>query len=202
MAKKNLYYLVHKPYKVLSQFSAENGNPGLGSLYDLAKDVYPVGRLDLDSEGLLLLTNDKSLNNKLLNPSFNHKRTYLVEVDGQPDRTAISALQEGVTINVNGKRYKTKKARVVIVHPEVPERKPAVNYKKHPVRTWVELTLTEGKNRQVRRMTAAVGHPTLRLIRIAIEDLKLNPLKSGEIKQISKKALYDKLNIDSVRKTF
>ena len=195
MSKKHLYYLVHKPFKVLSQFTDENGNKGLATLFELAKDVYPVGRLDLDSEGLLILTNDKSLNNELLNPKKGHKRTYWVEVEGDPDHEALNSLRNGVSINVNGKAYQTQKAVVEIIDPDVVERNPPVNYRKHPVRTWLEISLTEGKNRQVRRMTAKVGHPTLRLIRVAVESLNLDPLKPGEITQISRKALYQKLNL-------
>ncbi len=189
--------MIHKPYKVLSQFSNEGSNPGLGTLYDLPKDVYPVGRLDLDSEGLLILTNDKSLNNKLLNPSFNHKRTYWVEVENVPSEASLKKLRKGVRIRINGKPHLTKSANVRILDQvmEVAERDPPVNVLKHPIRSWVELELSEGKNRQVRRMTASVDHPTLRLIRVAIEDLSLFPLKSGEITQISKKKIYQKLNL-------
>ena len=196
MAKaKRSYYVIHKPYRILSQFSDEAGNKGLGALYNLPKDVYPVGRLDLDSEGLLILTNDKALNHKLLDPKYQHKRTYWVEVEGQPTQETLDQLERGVEIRINGKPIKTKPAKIKIIDPKVEERDPPVNYKKHPVRAWLELTLTEGKNRQVRRMTAAVGHPTLRLIRGAIEDLYLHPLASGEITQISERAIYKKLNL-------
>ncbi len=196
MARKKLYYIIHKPYKILSQFSNEGNNAGLGEVFkDLPKDVYPVGRLDLDSEGLLILTNDKTLNNRLLNPKHNHKRTYWVEVDGEPNTESLDKLRKGVEININGKTHSTKPAEVRIVVPEVVERNPPVNYVKHPQRSWMEISLTEGKNRQVRRMTAKVGHPTLRLIRVAIEGLSLEPLVSGEITQISEKAIYKKLNL-------
>ncbi|WP_462249503.1 pseudouridine synthase [Ekhidna sp.] len=196
MAKKKYYYIIHKPFKILSQFSNEGANSGLGEVFsNLPKDVYPVGRLDLDSEGLLILTNDRSLNNKLLDPKHKHMRTYLVEVEGQPSADAINQLVTGVEINLKGKLYKTKPALVDVVKANVPERTPPVNYKKHPIRSWLKIKLTEGKNRQVRRMTAKVGHPTLRLLRIAIEDLSLDPLKSGEITQISEKAIYKKLNL-------
>ena len=169
---------------------------GLGGVYtDLPKDVYPVSRLDPDSEGLLILSNDKSLNNRLLDPKNAHHRTYWVEVDGSPDIEALNWLKKGVSINVNGKSYLTKPAQVKVIHPQVAERDPPVNYVKHPTRTWLEISLAEGKNRQVRRMTARVGHPTLRLIRVAIEGLKLEPLKSGEITRISEKVIYKKLNL-------
>ncbi len=194
--KKKQYYIIHKPFKVLSQFSNEDGNTGLKKLFpDLPKDVYPVGRLDLDSEGLLILTSDKSLNYKLLNPKNNHQRTYWVEVEGRPGKEALSQLEAGVDIKVSGKVHHTKPAKVKVIHPTVEERDPSVNYKKHPKRTWIQLSLTEGKNRQVRRMTAKVGHPTLRLIRVAIEDLRLEPLKPGEITQISDKTIYKLLKL-------
>ncbi|MEP1093917.1 MAG: pseudouridine synthase [Cyclobacteriaceae bacterium] len=197
MSRRNKlsYFLIHKPYKVLSQFSDENGNPGLGSLYDLAKDVYPVGRLDLDSEGLLILTNDKALNNKLLNPANNHKRTYWVEVEGTPEKESLARFEAGLEINLKGKKYKTKKSAIRLIKPDVIDRDPPVNIKKHPIRSWVEVVLTEGKNRQVRKMTAAIGHPTLRLIRVSIEGLEVFPLKSGEIRQVSKNVVYQKLDL-------
>lgn len=196
MARRNLYFIIHKPFKVLSQFTNEDENIGLKEVFpDLPKDVYSVGRLDLDSEGLLILTNDKSLNNKLLNPKHGHSRTYWVEVDGSPDAASLSQFRKGVEIKVNGKTHKTKPAKVEVIKPNVEERNPPVNYRKHPNRTWLQISLTEGKNRQVRRMTAKVGHPTLRLIRVAIEGLNLDPLKSGEITQISEKAIYKKLNL-------
>ena len=195
MGKKKLYYIIHKPFKVLSQFTDENGNPGLGSLFDLPKDVYPVGRLDLDSEGLLLLTNDKALNSKLLDPKHAHERTYWVEVEGAPDKKTLEELSSGVTINVNGKSHLTRKAKVKIISPKIAERNPPVNYQKHPLRTWLEIKLTEGKNRQVRRMTAKVGHPTLRLVRVAIEELRLEPLQPGQLSQVSEKMIYKKLHL-------
>jgi 23S rRNA pseudouridine2457 synthase len=195
MGKKH-YFIIHKPYKVLSQFSDEGNNPGLGRIFKgLPKDVYPVGRLDLDSEGLLILTNDKSLNQKLLNPKNEHKRTYWVEVEGIPQASALEQLKEGVAINLKGKTYRTKPAEVRMIEAKLPSREPPVNYEKHPIRSWLEIVLKEGKNRQVRRMTAKVGHPTLRLVRVAIEDLELNPLKSGDIKQISEKVIYRKLHL-------
>jgi len=192
--KKLHYFIIHKPFRVLSQFTDEDGNRGLGSIFDLPKDVYPVGRLDLDSEGLLILTNDRKLNHLLLDPTHEHQRTYWVEVEGKPTEQSLDQLRSGITINVNGKAHHTKNAEVRIINPQVEERDPPVNYQKHPERTWLEISLTEGKNRQVRRMTAKADHPTLRLIRIAIEGLKLEPLKSGEITQVSEKVVYRKLN--------
>ncbi|MEQ8472419.1 MAG: pseudouridine synthase [Marinoscillum sp.] len=195
MSRSKNYFIIYKPYKVLSQFTDEDGNDGLGSLFKLPRDVYPVGRLDLDSEGLLILTNDKTLNAVLLDPKYRHQRTYWVEVDGQPGEAQLNELRRGVEINVKG-LYQTLPAEVKLIdEPDLDERNPPVNYTKHPVRTWLEIRLVEGKNRQVRKMTAKVGFPTLRLVRIAIEDLSLFPLQSGEITQISEKALYKKLKL-------
>jgi len=192
-----LYFVIHKPYGVLSQFTDEDGHPGLGSVYQLPKGVYPVGRLDLDSEGLLLLTNDKSLNARLLDPSHAHQRTSWVEVEGQVDEKALEALRKGPSFRIKGKEHNSLpvEAKRIVVPSELEERNPPVNHQKYPVTTWLELKLTEGKNRQVRRMTAAVGHPTLRLVRVAIEALSLFPLKSGEITQISGNVLMRKLNL-------
>jgi len=196
VTNKRLYYIIHKPYKILSQFSNEGNNVGLGEVFKgLPKNVYPVGRLDLDSEGLLILTNDKSLNAQLLNPKNNHKRTYWVEVDGEPNAESLISLREGLEININGKKHLTKKAEVKVIKPDISEREPPVNYVKHPKRSWLSISLTEGKNRQVRRMTAKIGHPTLRLIRVSIEDLRLDPLQSGDITQISEKVIYKKLKL-------
>ena len=191
-----LYFLINKPFKVLSQFSNEDGNDGLGTLFQLPKDVYPVGRLDLDSEGLLLLTNDKAVNHKLLDPKNNHERMYRVEVEGYPNEKSLDEIRQGVEINLKGKKHKTKPCLAYLLEQfEIEERIPSVNRTKHPDTSWVEIKLTEGKNRQVRRMTAKVGHPTLRLIRFAIEDLNLGALKSGEIVQLSKKLVYHKLKL-------
>jgi 23S rRNA pseudouridine2457 synthase len=190
------YFIINKPYKVLSQYTNEIGNKGLGSIFRIPKGIYAVGRLDLDSEGLLILTNDKKLNNFLLNPENEHKRTYHVEVEGTPSTAALNVLSEGISITIDGKLYRTKKAEVRILKDyDFPERSPAVNRIKHPETSWIEVILTEGKNRQVRKMTAKVGHPTLRLIRVGIESLALHPLMPGQIVMISKKVLYKKLKL-------
>jgi 23S rRNA pseudouridine2457 synthase len=194
---KHLYYIIHKPYKVLSQFTDEDGNPGLGSLYKLPKDVYAVGRLDLDSEGLLLLTNDKTLNHRLLDPKYQHQRTYWVEVEGEPTAEALQQFAKGLTIRIKGKEHRTRPAKIRLLKDvSIPEREPPVNRVKHPITSWLEITLTEGKNRQVRRMTAAIGHPTLRLIRVAIEGLELDPLPSGGITQLPRKTVYGRLGVE------
>lgn len=189
------YFIIYKPYLVLSQFSSQDGKPSLKDFFDVPKDVYPIGRLDFDSEGLLLLTNDAGLNHRLLHPSFAHEREYLVQVDGAIDTNAITRLQSGVTIQVDGKAYHTKPCRARLLQPDpiVPERNPPIRFRKEIPAPWISLVLTEGKNRQVRRMTAAVGFPTLRLIRYRIAGVELGGMQPGEIIHIPKNTLFKKL---------
>lgn len=180
------YIIFYKPYQVLSQFSPEGGKKTLKDYFPhLEKDIYPVGRLDFDSEGLLLLTNDKILNHQLLDPTYAHKRTYWVQVDGAITQETLNHLQKGVVIQIDGKPYKTKPAVAQLLEeePDVPERNPSIRYRKNIPTSWIALTLTEGKNRQVRRMTAAVGFPTLRLIRYSIGKVTLNGLQPGMYKE-------------------
>ena len=184
---------------MLSQFSKER--PEQSTLADLGPfppDVYPVGRLDKDSEGLLLLTNDKALNNRLLNPKYRHQRTYWVEVEKIPDAKALRQLSEGVTIRINKKDYRTlpAEARLLEEVPELPERNPPVRFRKNIPTGWLEMTLVEGKNRQVRRMCAKVGYPTLRLVRVQIEQLEMGGLQPGEFREIEQSILYQLLKLE------
>lgn len=191
------YFVVYKPYGVLSQFTAEEGKLGLGSLYKFPKTVYPVGRLDEDSEGLIILTNDKRLTTLVLSPKNEKAKTYWCLVEGKPDATALAKLEKGLVVTVKGELHRTKasKAKLLDPIPEIPERNPPVNYTKSSDHTWLELKITEGKNRQVRKMTAAVGHPTLRLIRVAIEDLKLVSFEPGAMQQLFPNKIYKLLNM-------
>lgn len=190
------YFLIYKPFGIISQFNPEEGQKGLGELHDFPKDVYPVGRLDADSEGLLILTNDKQLNEKLLHPRYQHLRTYLIQVEGIVSNEAIRKLEEGVVIRIDGKQHHTAPADVKIIdNPEVPERIPPIRFRKSVPDSWIEMTLQEGKNRQVRRMTAAVGFPTLRLIRWRIENLEMSGAFPGMVIEIEKGELYKQLNI-------
>lgn len=169
----------------MSQFSNEGNNPGLGTVLSLPTDVYPVGRLDLDSEGLLLLTNDKRLNQRLLDPENGHERTYWAQVEGIVTEEALQKLRTGVELRINGKTFRTKPAKArKIEPPSLPPRNPPIRVRLSVPDSWIELTLTEGKNRQVRRMTAAVGFPTLRLVRCKIGALELGDLKAGELREI------------------
>lgn len=188
------YYIIYKPFQVLSQFSKEGDKKTLADFFKVEKDIYPVGRLDYDSEGLLILTNDKQLNHRLLNPVFKHKKEYWVQVDGAITIDAIKQLSKGVSISVDGKLYQTKPATVnTLDNPVVCERNPPIRFRKDIPTSWISLTITEGKNRQVRKMTAAVGFPTLRLIRNQIENISLNTMQPGEMMELSKAAIYKKL---------
>lgn len=190
------YFLIYKPYGVLSQFKPEQGQEGLGSLYSFPPDVYPVGRLDADSEGLLLLTNDKKVNQLLLSPAHRHWRTYLVQVEGNISEEALHKMAAGVTIQLDGKSYRTRPGRAThIPAPELPERNPPIRYRKTVPDSWLELCLAEGKNRQVRKMTAATGFPTLRLVRIAIEDLRMEAPFPGKVVSLSRQEVYRLLKL-------
>ena len=189
------YSIIHKPFQVLSQFSAENNKTTLKDFFKVPVDVYPVGRLDYDSEGLLILTNDKSLNHRLLHPTFKHQRTYWVQVDGAITSTAIQQLKEGVNINVDGKIHATGKCilQLFSTPPEVYDRNPPVRFRKSIPTSWISITLEEGKNRQVRKMTAAVGFPTLRLIRYSVEKCTLEGLAPGEMRILQQKEIHELL---------
>ena len=189
------YFIIYKPFEVLSQFTSGDGKKTLRDFFSVQQDIYPVGRLDYDSEGLLLLTNDTNINYRLLDPKFQHQREYWLQVEGVPDRVAIQKLEQGVDITVNSKRYRTKRCTVELFReqPLVPTRTPPIRFRKNIPTSWLSLVLTEGKNRQVRKMTAAIGYPTLRLIRVRIERLELSGLQSGEIKELSKQVVYKKL---------
>ncbi len=181
------YYAFYKPFGYLSQFSDADNNPGLGQLLDLPKDIYPIGRLDKDSEGLLLLSNDKSFNFKLLNPENNHKRTYWVQVDRVITSAAVEQLEQGVFIKVGKGKYRTKPCSVKTINvSEIPERQPPVRFRKNVPTSWIEIELTEGKNRQVRKMCASVGFPCLRLIRISIGRFRLEELTPKKLQSIKK----------------
>ena len=189
------YFIIYKPYLVLSQFTSGLNKQTLSNYFSLTKNIYPVGRLDEDSEGLLILTNDENLNHRLLNPSFKHEREYWVQVEGEITPDAVMQLQQGVEINVNSRLHKTKHCGVSIFHEEplLPERNPPIRFRKNVATSWIKMILTEGKNRQVRKMTAKVGFPTLRLVRYRIEGIELGSMQPGEIKELSKKTVYKKL---------
>lgn len=193
----NQYFIVYKPFNVLSQFTSEIDKKCLKDFFDVPQDVYPLGRLDYDSEGLLILTNDKKLNSLLLNPLNTHEREYWVQVEGTITQHAIETLKNGVDITINGVTYRTKncKASIIKSEPKVPPRNPPIRFRKSVPDSWIRIVLTEGKNRQVRKMTAHIGFPTLRLIRYRIEKINLEKLNPGEMKIISPAELYNLLQI-------
>ena len=178
--------LFNKPYGVLSQFTPEAGHRALNE-FGFPAGVYAAGRLDHDSEGALLLTDDGRLIKKLLDPKYEHPRTYLAQVDGQITQEAVNQLKRGVNI----KGYRTKPCQAEIIDPpeDLWERVPPIRYRANIPTSWVRLTLIEGKNRQVRHMTAAVGFPTLRLIRVQIADLDLGELKPGEWRIVNERVI-------------
>jgi 23S rRNA pseudouridine2457 synthase len=168
----------NKPYGVLSQFTPELGSSwSTLAEYHLPERVYPVGRLDADSEGMLVLTDEKSLVAPLLDPDLGHPRTYWVQVEHHVTDESIASLTTGVL--VQGRPTKPCRAGVLTPVPSLPERVPPIRQRQTIPTSWIELELTEGRNRQVRRMTAAVGHPTLRLIRVQIGILSLFDLSIG-----------------------
>jgi len=174
------YILFNKPYGVLSQFS---GGARTLKHYIPVPGVYPVGRLDLDSEGLLFLTDDGPLQHRLSDPRFEHPRSYWAEIERIPEEDALDSLRRGVTIQ--GRRTRSAQVRLLPAAPDLPPRDPPVRFRKNVPTAWIELTLFEGRNRQVRRMTAAVGHPTLRLVRVAIGNLQLGDLRPGQWRELT-----------------
>ena len=178
--------LFNKPFGVLSQFTdksmGDTPRPTL-STYIGEKNVYPAGRLDRDSEGLLLLTDDGKLQARISNPRHKQPKTYLAQVEGIPDETALSELRSGLTLKDGPTR--PARARLVPAPDWLWPRLPPIRVRQNIPDRWLELTLTEGRNRQVRRMTAAIGHPTLRLIRIRIGDWTLDGLAPGDYRAIT-----------------
>lgn len=172
--------LFNKPFGVLSQFRDKDGRPVLGDYIDIP-DVYPAGRLDADSEGLMLLTSDGKLQHQIANPKFKLEKTYWAQVEGEINEDAMQALRNGVEL----KDGRTRPAKVrAIEEPDLWPREPPVRYRAAIPTSWVELKISEGKNRQVRRMTANVGFPTLRLVRVAIGPYALNGLTLGQWREV------------------
>ncbi len=195
MKNQNKYYIVYKPYNVINQFTGDEGQVTLASLHDFPGDVYPVGRLDLDSEGLLLLTNDTKINHRLLHPTFHQEKEYWIQVDGQITEKALAELRKGVNIRVEKKEFTTRaaKAEKLTSNPNLPERTPPIRFRANIPTSWISLTITEGKKHQVRKMTAAVGFPTLRLVRTRMQNLYLGQMQVGEVRELEEEEIYEML---------
>jgi 23S rRNA pseudouridine2457 synthase len=173
----------NKPYGILSQFTPDGSPNRTLAEFGFPKSVYAIGRLDADSEGLLLLSDEASLNERLLQPRNAHEREYCVQVERIPNRESLQKLSRGVTIQ--GRKTLPCHARLLEPQPEIPPRDPPIRLRKSVPTCWLSLELIEGKNRQVRRMTAAIGHPTLRLIRVRIGAFELDSLATGKWKELN-----------------
>lgn len=173
----------NKPYGVLSQFTADGSPNRTLAEFGFPKNVYPIGRLDADSEGLLLLSDETALNQKLLHPTRGHARRYWAQVEDIPSPENLRRLEKGVL--AQGRKTLPCKARLLEPQPDVVPRVPPIRTRKNIPAAWIELELVEGKNRQVRRMTAAIGHPTLRLLRVRIGKFDLYGISPGDWKTLS-----------------
>jgi 23S rRNA pseudouridine2457 synthase len=190
MSGKRRYYILYKPYRVLCQFSSAPGKLTLADVLQVPKDVYPVGRLDYESEGMLLLTNDIRLHTQLLHPTFAHPRAYWVQVEGQITPDAVIPLYQGIAIRIKRRIYHTLPLPMGAIEflteaPPVPARHPPIRYRKHVPTSWISIRLYEGKYHQIRKMMAAIGYPVLRLIRYAIGQLQIGSMRPGEYREIS-----------------
>ena len=191
------YYLFNKPHGVLSQFTSEGGLRSLKEFGPFPADVYPVGRLDADSEGLILLTNDDFVKHRLADPKFGHPRTYLAQVENKPVETELEMIRKGIVLG--GKQTMPAEVTLLDSEPMLPKRTVPIRFRQNIPTFWIELTLREGKNRQVRKMTAAIGHPALRLVRTKISFLDLTGLQQGEHRELRKEEIEELRNILSNR---
>jgi 23S rRNA pseudouridine2457 synthase len=173
----------NKPFGVLSQFTGDGSKNHTLAEFNFPKNVYPIGRLDADSEGLLLLSDEAKWNEKLLHPKNAHEREYWAQVEKIPAAESFKKLEKGILIQ--GRKTLHCRAWLLEPQPEIPPRVPPIRFRKSVPDCWIGLELIEGKNRQVRRMTAAIGHPTLRLMRVRIGALKLDDLEAGKWKILS-----------------
>jgi len=175
------YFALYKPYGFLSQFTDKLNRKTLSNLKKIPKDVYPIGRLDMDSEGLLILSNDKIIVDYLLNPKNSHEREYLAQVEGIPSNEEMMKFRNGLLIE----NKLTLPAKIeVVTSLNISERIPPIRRRTNIPLCWLNIVLTEGRNRQVRKMTAAISHPTLRLIRVRIKNVLLGDLKPEEIREL------------------
>src|SRR5262245_42592667 len=173
----------HKPYGVVSQFTPDGSPNRTLAEFGFPPQVYPIGRLDADSEGLLLLSDEPELNEQLLHPKHGHRRVYWAQVERIPSAESLAKFEDGVQIQ--GRRTLPCRAWLLEPQPEMAPRNPPIRFRKNVADCWIALELAEGKNRQVRRMTAAIGHPTLRLVRTQIGEFVLGAIRQGQWKILS-----------------
>ena len=185
------HFIMHKPYGYLSQFVGERKKKRLGELYHFPTGTMCIGRLDENSEGLLVLTTDGKLSNHISSAGI--EKEYYVQVDGLISHQALERLQQGIEISIEGVTYQTKPCKAVLLEPvpDLPERSRRVRDERHGPTSWIAVILTEGKFRQIRKMTAAIGFPTLRLVRVRIGQIQLGGLQAGEVVEVN--SLLDKL---------
>jgi 23S rRNA pseudouridine2457 synthase len=186
LIKNHHHFIIHKPWGMISQFvnPAKRKKKLLGDLYDFPEGTMAIGRLDVASEGLLFLTTDGKVSHEIR--SNKYEKEYYVQVDGIMTQEAVEKLKNGVEIGFEGKKYITKPGKAFVIEdPKFPLRSQKIRDERHGPTSWVSIIIREGKFRQVRKMTAAVGFPTLRLIRVRIGILKLNDLKVGEVKEVN-----------------
>ena len=184
-----LYFKIYKPWGFLSQFTKEiEQHQTLADInFSFSKDIYPVGRLDKDSEGLLILTNDRKLNAKMLQSNHKVEKVYLAQVEGVPGEEALKALKGPMKIRVKKKEISTLPAEVRLLSgpPVIPEREQPVRFRKSIPTSWVQISIIEGKNHQVRKMFAGVGYPVLRLIRTGVGNIRLDDMQPGEVRELT-----------------
>ena len=185
-SRQHRYIKFFKPYGVLSQFTDQEGRPTIGDYVDVP-DVYAAGRLDKNSEGLMLLTDDGWLNHRVTHPRYDHPKTYLVQIEGTPSLETLAHLRHGV--EVKGKMTREANVEQLREEPDLPPPPAPVRSRQHMPTTWLRMILREGRKRQIRRMTAAVGHPTLRLVRVAIGPVTLGDLNPGDWRNLTPEEL-------------
>ena len=192
------YFILHKPINMVSQFLSSHAVNLLGDLpFEFPAGTHAIGRLDQNSEGLLLLTTNKKITRLLFQGSQPHTRTYLVQVKNKVDENTIAQLASGISISApHQSQYRTAPCKVIFASPPVNLLSNVTNLHENVKTTWLEITLTEGKYHQVRKMVAAVNHKCIRLIRVSIEDIHLGNMKPGEIREMNEKDFFEQLHLD------
>ena len=200
MTAKNRYFIVHKPFNMVSQFVSPDDVKLLGEIdFDFPEGTHAIGRLDNHSEGLLILTTDKRVTKRLFSSKIPHRRTYLVQVNQVVSEESLQKLITGISIRIQGgEDYIAKAVEAAIIPEPVLFKRILTEHEEKIPNTWLSITLTEGKFHQIRKMVAAIRHRCRRLIRVSIEDLLLEDLTAGKVKEIGEEEFYRKLKIENV----